>query len=1276
MSEKNGELKKGADSGDPSPKVKLHVAFNSGGKCYFPGCTMHLTLEGTNIGECAHIIPKKVGFVREDWQTPLADRKKAANLIYMCPIHHAVIDDLDNAAKYPASELFSWKKTHEATVLSQDKDASDIPESVKKRLEETISTLSAELTNEINISVQLLSQLLSECRTLLRRWYLDKAEVLLSQVEMLLSDIENSELNSELKALKANLTWKRGRIPDAKAMYIELLETSSHLDGMLDYIELCRAVPEEGDRGEEFEEKAKEIYSTHPRLVLIELLQKLQQDENLQHEIVETKWADDVWLNGQFYLTYALFLNCSGDLEKRDHFIAQWEKQAPHSPRPIFFRALFIAADAQRHGIGNHEEAVALLREIKSQEEMFGAKGKDPLNTRDQITLLVTKIRVLAAILHLSAEDSNELRETKDRLLALVNDQYFDKQIDHSLSEALSVVQLDLSQWEELVSNINSTRVVPAKDLIDLLFLQGINLGVDPDELRNFVAGFSRDDLSDLLKALAQQDATEIVRAIEGRDTKFKIILFQSINDVGLRTKVIDSTELPEEAEIDKLFFKIEANASEGNGAKALELAKQVRLEDVSPQFLRLINDVAYKHGDHKLVIKSAERLLSLDLNIDFKTELQGRIATAYSRCDDDKNAYEYANRALGRSDFLGVENTRTLVFIAINSLLTLDKIDETSSFVERHFEKIEDTPELGLFFADAVLKSSQDNKVDLAIRCVTEAISHASSNDDRIFLSAFMVLIELSNLGAISNKSKDKVDVGDFVKIEGLDDTWFYMGDEEKAFAAKALDATDSRYQAIIGSPLGAEIDWPADKYSSSKKSKKVAHILERDRYFYVKSHEVMQATAEKGDAAIWTVEVLNEDGSLNQKNLLRFHEEQSRGQNQFFESYCSNPLPFSMLCRSEGSLHQALGKICSEDRGVVRCNNGTEQNQQEQNQVANQILAGKSFFIDSLSALMLAETELLQTVVESLPNIHIATSVIKTLRDIAETLRASTSLGRMGFVGGRIHVTERNHELESEFRQKVIAAADILDNLPNRLVGNTYEKVSGSELSLDSIFPSWMADTVRLAQEMGCAVVTDDVLALQAYSIKEQNIPSGTSSLSLVRCLHENGFLSWEEYLGYFRILSSHRYHHLPISVDDMEKSVLGVSKGGLVLFTPMNIDKLNIAQTFSSEFGVQDQTAIRVASVFFSKIIMRDDVTEDMSEQIFSRVLVGILAKRDAKIWGKVIINLCNQALEQHFLPSALAWKKLSLLEQQISSYSHEYNPIIQSVPSLLIVGKKNN
>jgi hypothetical protein len=94
-----------------------------------------------------------------------------------------------------------------------------------------------------------------------------------------------------------------------------------------------------------------------------------------------------------------------------------------------------------------------------------------------------------------------------------------------------------------------------------------------------------------------------------------------------------------------------------------------------------------------------------------------------------------------------------------------------------------------------------------------------------------------------------------------------------------------------------------------------------------------------------------------------------------------------------------------------------------------------------------------------------------------------------------------------------------------------------------------------------------------------------------------------------------------------------------------------------------------AIGVAANFLSRILLRDDVTEDVAEDIFSRLIVGVLAKRDSKVTGRAIVNYCTNTLKQNPLAGAMAYRKLALLDKQIKRYAVEFNPIIQSVPSLL-------
>jgi len=92
------------------------------GQCSFPGCRMQLIPDPSGsgnpavIGEMAHIVDKDVNGPRGKSPLTEAQRNSYANLILLCPNHHTLIDDQEQAAKYPIELLHEWKAQHEDWV--------------------------------------------------------------------------------------------------------------------------------------------------------------------------------------------------------------------------------------------------------------------------------------------------------------------------------------------------------------------------------------------------------------------------------------------------------------------------------------------------------------------------------------------------------------------------------------------------------------------------------------------------------------------------------------------------------------------------------------------------------------------------------------------------------------------------------------------------------------------------------------------------------------------------------------------------------------------------------------------------------------------------------------------------------------------------------------------------------------------------------------------------------------------------------------------------------
>jgi hypothetical protein len=100
-----------AASGPGITDIKLLFA-RSGNRCAFPKCRAPMAVNKTLTGEVCHIKGSRLGSARYDPGQPGVERHAYANLVLMCPTHHTVIDDDEEA--YPVERLCKIKAAHES----------------------------------------------------------------------------------------------------------------------------------------------------------------------------------------------------------------------------------------------------------------------------------------------------------------------------------------------------------------------------------------------------------------------------------------------------------------------------------------------------------------------------------------------------------------------------------------------------------------------------------------------------------------------------------------------------------------------------------------------------------------------------------------------------------------------------------------------------------------------------------------------------------------------------------------------------------------------------------------------------------------------------------------------------------------------------------------------------------------------------------------------------------------------------------------------------------
>jgi hypothetical protein len=105
----------------PSTSTIKRLFAKSGNRCAFPRCIAPLTYNETLVGEICHIKGDKSGSSRYDPSQSDLERQSYDNLIILCPTHHTVIDDDEEA--YTVARLQRMKIEHEgiSTPISDDR---------------------------------------------------------------------------------------------------------------------------------------------------------------------------------------------------------------------------------------------------------------------------------------------------------------------------------------------------------------------------------------------------------------------------------------------------------------------------------------------------------------------------------------------------------------------------------------------------------------------------------------------------------------------------------------------------------------------------------------------------------------------------------------------------------------------------------------------------------------------------------------------------------------------------------------------------------------------------------------------------------------------------------------------------------------------------------------------------------------------------------------------------------------------------------------------------
>jgi hypothetical protein len=855
----------------------------------------------------------------------------------------------------------------------------------------------------------IIDRMLELCREFLDRHLINEATIFLSKIEQLLLEVDNGPVTAKAHLLRAILLIRSEQIPEGKKLLRQLIDANPHdIEAMLDYLEICENIPEIDDDVESIEQRVRNLASGHPKLLLIDLARQFEKQESIEIRDISEVWADDIRLNARFIRQYALVCDSSRKTAQRDALIARWENELPNSPRPHLFRALFRMWDSYRSAPMSLEDQTRIAQDLLSfsASERKKASAKDPINLRDQISWLMQEIRLKWDF----SDETTDLSELRNRMFSLIEQCYFDKFACSILSDFLGILRLEPEQWRTISQRIQESNVLPSQRLLETLFFQALQYDDLYPDLEGFISKYGDNGLEAILNAIKNSDAKECAKLINAKKNSFfTLYMLESLDKHNIAVELVGLLDIDEERQAELLYAQFKILGIHKKEKEALDVIKKLPLNGVAPRVLDNVQRTAYRNKQWEIFIPSALQLLNFDNPQAYKSQLHAGLAGAYFDRGDDTNVIYHADQALSQSTDLGEENSQTLLHLLAQSAGMKGQYDEAC----RKFQKCEHiNRSFSLFLEEAnlYLKASFADKYKKCLALVMKAFACVDVLGDEHFLAALRFFIELGEVDEIPNTDEPSVEDTLFVKLDGFHSGWFYIGEEKQQLGAEGILPGSPNYNALIHKTIVDAIEWPADKYSRRDKHK-ILHIVTAPAYLAIRASEAMMRAAEIGNGAAWSVQVIKEDGSFDIEVLNQFAREHFQSNNEFFEKYINTPLPFTLLCRLEGSLAKALSKIYSERKGFIRCNDGTNADIDAQKVIANDVLEGASCFIDGLSAYMLAEAGLLEAVIKVLPNIGIPTSVIRMMRQIAADFDPlQSSIGRGGLIDGNFRFSSTN--------------------------------------------------------------------------------------------------------------------------------------------------------------------------------------------------------------------------------------------------------------------------
>lgn len=1180
-------------------------------------------------------------------------------------------DDIANIQKY----IFVFNDKYNGTTqlleeaiarLKQNSSNIEFEIFRAKHLEEVFFSLNEADIMSLGFSVDLrqsISTAYDIIKTVRSELDNENPQIALKLLELLKHTVKssgNDKLFLEYDLLEALYSQKLEDINKAKEQYKSISTRYPGDPRAFLYLAELYLNEKDFEKNQGYLERAAKIDENCHLLKLEQLIRTRLLGEKIDIKNIDEKtFPEDTKKKSDFYRIYAQFYEDSGNRASADSFI---EKAIYFNQDDLKNHMTKLSILESRLSLINDEsekfkKSEELLTEIEAVEERFCKNG----NTGPRNKALFNILKLKPLLIQYQIPACISIAEATFNLSLSC---YFDVQIEKILINLIPYVTLPYPDLSRLLERLKRSKMKMSDDLLKKIICQ-LNMSNNLLDLgKSFFQDIKNEKYYKLIIYIENNQHDNIVQILRD-DVQFIIDIISTLkNYYDLRKKLINS--LPEIGCDTKKRLLLLVKIDEEDYDEALSILNSMDFSQLNYYECRRILEVTGAKEAWDLEVNIIQKILEIEKNEKISFNLNLRLFKAYINSENHIKTMKLGEYLLRKNKEKNILNTRdkeALLWYTISSCFVRAQIDGQAIIKSKQL--LEEYPlnepsyKFKVYIESAIYL--KNNEAENALKSVIEGIKiKGALNPVEYAHLCILLTSEIGQQHSLTTESINEVQENTFVKLKGRD-KWYYLGNDNELDAIK-LSSTSEKYNLFIGKKRGDEIIFE-DKYNDEYREEFIELIFPIERYVLWQSFKNFQNLSKEGDLeGVQLITVPPKGDSVDLENLYNYFDDIRKKKEPFFNKYCEKILPLSMLAMSEQGLINAISRIQQENKGFINFSSGVIEEFEKQKEQAKEVIEEHApFYIDGTSALFLSEIGLLPKISTHLPKLRVPQSVINLLTETADFFNYKPGqIGHIGFAQGKMQYSSIDKDKRESIRNRFISSIKILESKPENIgVISSANKV---DCFAEQEVPDELCDACILAQKEELPILTEDFLYLRMNkSFTKKKVPRYFSSFALLRVLYEKNKIGFDEFLDYFSYLSSYRFRVLPLSMDDIEKAVLGDRK--IINFSPENIKKLNLSLILSEEYGVPFKTAFYFVGSFLMKVLTDDSLTIEIAEKIFIEILNAFPTTENKRILGQMLLKVCQEEIEKNkpiFIVSPnnqLIDRKIQRLYQATEIFVHQ-------------------